>query len=66
MIVERNKEILNAGKHVESLYDSKNTTMKDQLNLLEGIKEITQYNFDEDGKLKVEKKPVQVDVADEF
>ena len=51
MIVERNKEILHAGKHAESLYDSKNTSMKDQLNLLDGLKEITQYNFDEDGKL---------------
>ena len=60
-MIERQREIENAGKHVGTLYDSKNATIKDQLELLDGIKEITQYNFDEEGKLRVEKKPVEIE-----
>ena len=40
-IIARQREIEDQGKHFNSLYDSKNATMKDQMELLNGLKEIT-------------------------
>ena len=58
-MIQRHKEIQKQGKYVNDLYDSKNRTLKDQLEMLNGIKEYTQYNFDEHGNLKVEKTEVE-------
>ena len=58
-MIERHKEIQEQGKHINNLYDGKNATLKEQLEMLNGIKEYTQYNFDEHGNLKVEKQPIE-------